>query len=85
MSRTPTKVPNIVPLPPMRLAPPTTQAAMASSSMPVPRLGSTAMRREVRTMTARPQRKPQSTYGRALKRATLTPERRVASSLLPIE
>ena len=38
---TPTKVPAIEPLPPMRLVPPITTAAMASSSMPTPASGFT--------------------------------------------
>src|SRR5580658_7607156 len=85
MSRAPKKVPITLPRPPIRLVPPTTTAAIdSSSSSPVPVWGEPDEKRAMYkkpTMAAQP---PLIIYTIVLTRATLIPARRAASSLPPI-
>src|SRR5882757_3799339 len=58
MIRAPVNVPIIPPTPPLRLVPPITTAAIASSSYPVPPTGDPAITREDRIIPARPDKRP---------------------------
>ena len=60
MISAPTMVPQIVPMPPERLVPPMTAAAIASSSMPTPCPGWPEPTREETTRPARPESRPAS-------------------------
>ncbi|MNC64325.1 hypothetical protein D3C75_1145130 [compost metagenome] len=53
MMSAPIRVPMMRPLPPIRLVPPSTTAAMASSSYPMPAVGWAEERREVTMRPAR--------------------------------
>lgn len=56
----PIRVPDALPTPPARLAPPMTTAAMASSSYPWAACGWAETRREARTMPATAAKRPDS-------------------------
>ena len=58
----PTSVPTMAPRPPEIAAPPSTTAAMASSSKPSPALGCPLIRREVSTSPASAAVRPLITY-----------------------
>ena len=60
MMRTPKKDPITDPLPPIRLVPPMTTAAMACSSQPTPTLGLAELILAVWMTAARPARNPQT-------------------------
>ena len=61
ISRTPTKVPPILPTPPNRLVPPITTAAITVSSRPMPATASAEFSRAERRKAASPQMKPMIT------------------------
>lgn len=84
MMRAPRIAPEILPLPPMRLHPPITQAAIAFSSMSCPVVEAEEANRDVMTIPATAARKPMimKTARRFLR--TLIPERRAASRLPPM-
>src|SRR5918992_1086281 len=73
-----------MPLPPARLAPPITHAAIASSSKATPTLGCAIPTREARITPASPAQKPLMTYASTRWRGTLIPASRTASLLPPI-
>ena len=83
MMKAPTTVPQMVPSPPIRLVPPRTTAAIASSSNPTPVFGCAELSRAARTRPASPARTPPRTYTRIWIPARLIPASRAASALPP--
>ena len=77
-------VPPIVPTPPVRLAPPITTAAIASSSYPSPAYGCAVARREVCTIPANPANAADSTYAPTVSDGTRMPARRATSAFPPM-
>lgn len=80
----PTSVPRITPRPPAIDAPPSTTAAIASSSNDTPAFGCPLIKREVSTSPAMAAVKPLMPYTSNLKRGARTPDKRTASSLPPM-
>ena len=82
--KTPTTVPSTVPMPPNRLVPPRTTAAMAARlSVECPPMVVVAKRAR-ETIPAMPARNPERPYTLIRCRSTLMPARRAASALDPI-
>ena len=83
MTSAPISAPYTVPEPPRIEVPPMKQAAIASSSPPTPADGEPAAERAVVTMPANAHINPISMNTISLTRWTLTPDRRLASTLPP--
>ena len=84
MISAPISVPPSVPSPPIRLVPPMTVAAMASSSYMIPAMGCAELSRAVSRTAATALASPDTPYTIVLWSRTLTPDSRVASSLPPM-
>lgn len=80
----PITAPATLPMPPARLVPPMTQAAMASSSAILPAEGDPAPSRELRISPAMATIRPLMANTASLVRSTLIPDRRAASRLPPM-
>ena len=83
ISIAPRKVPAIEPRPPERLVPPTTTAAITSSSYISPAFGWPEFIRDARSTPLAAESTPQSTYTPATIRPVLIPASRAASALPP--
>ena len=84
MIKAPMTAPATLPMPPARLVPPITQAAMASSSAMLPAEGEPAPRRELRINPAIATIRPLMANTASLVRSTLIPDKRAASRLPPM-
>eukprot|EP01022_Parablepharisma_sp_SALTPOND_P020740 TRINITY_DN385_c0_g1_i13.p1 TRINITY_DN385_c0_g1~~TRINITY_DN385_c0_g1_i13.p1 ORF type:complete len:868 (-),score=317.47 TRINITY_DN385_c0_g1_i13:3732-6335(-) len=84
MMSAPTTVPQIVPTPPIRLVPPSTTAAIASSSQPLPQLPLAPYRRLADIAPASPENRPLMAYTNSSTRPTRMPVRRAACRLPPM-
>src|SRR5476649_435698 len=84
MISTPMKVLMTEPRPPIRLVPPMTTAAITCNSMPTPPFGSAASRRDTWNSAPTPDSKPISAYTSTLRGRGAMPDRRTASSLVPM-
>ena len=83
-SRTPRNVPMMVPLPPNRLAPPSTTAAITSSSWPTMMFGIADSTIAVCTIAATPESSPTKLNTNTRVHSVLTPIRSAATSLPPM-
>ena len=84
MMAAPMTTPLTVPSPPIRLVPPITAAAMASSSYPCPATDCDTPSRAISRMPVSAAENPDSVYARILIREMRTPDSRAASSLPPM-
>src|SRR5581483_10817705 len=80
----PINVPMTPPRPPMRAVPPTTTAAITSSSYPTPALGTPAPSRAASMTPANPTRSPFTRYVAKMTRCVSTPASHAACSLPPV-
>ncbi len=81
---TPSTVPSIVPVPPKIVVPPSTTAAITSSSRPVPMSERVVLTRETKMQPASPRHQPGEGVDHELVRSTGMPEKRAAIWLWPI-
>ena len=84
MINAPSIAPATVPRPPIRLVPPITHAAIASSSISVPASGDALPTLPVCSSDAIPTSAPRRANAARMYRRELIPDRRAASGLLPI-